>query len=369
MSVATEPPVALDLCTSTVHRAVLGVLAVSLGCPAYGDLANDLRNSPPEQFAAIANQSHAQTILQTAFDRAPQLRDCIPRDLLIYFTEMRRANEDRNAQALRQMAQISGILSNADIPVLALKGAADVLCPIHDPAAHRYISDLDLLVPLNRITDAARLLRQAQGLSLHDQDLQPGPHHHLTQIISPDWLFTVELHLRPGSDTVSAALQSEQIFQRAVKTKIPGLLVPCLEDRLLHHVLHGMELRHETAAINLRLLADHHCYLSAVPKKVQDHALARLEMIGKAAWMEDLSTLSFSLSGIQPPVRSWAARALSDFGAPDARGRDTAFWVKRYAQRFWQNPGYRRQVLRKLISPTDWAEFIHFHRDRRSRFK
>ncbi len=327
-------------------------------------------NSQPEQIAAIANQGYAQVILSTAFTLQPQLKKQVPQDLLLYFSEMRRANRVRNTQAKAQLAEIGALLGKKGIPVVTLKGAADVLKPLHDEPAHRYISDLDLLVPENRLSEAALILRKAKGLPATQADISPGAHHHLAQITHPDWPFTVELHLRPGSDAVCSVLNSDTMLNAAEPTSLDGIAVPDMTDRFLHHVLHGMELRHPTAALNLRTTADHLMYLDKADPKIVEQALTRLESAGKADWLHDLTALAAALKGNPPTTESWAAAALSSFGNPEeARSRDTVFWMRRYAKRALQDPAYRKQLMRKAISPDAWVQFLKFHRERRGRFK
>lgn len=361
----------LDLCGSASHRAVLGLLLVALDRPAYDDLEQDLANAQPEHLAAIANQSYGQVILHSAFQRNPKLSTHIPEDLGIYFAEMQRANRDRNQHAITQLRQIAAILAPHGISVVALKGGADVLDPLHATPEHRYISDLDLLVPAAQAPQAAQLLRQAKGLSTADQLVQPRAHHHLAQISHPDWVFTIELHVEAGSDSVAQVLPASDVIARATPSGIEGVMIPNLEDRFLHHILHGQELRHETASLNLRLLADHIQYLQKLPERAQNQALNRLNTHKLGAWLKDLTQLADGLCGAADLAPTgWAARALRFFGDPDeARAQDNAFWLRHYLRRFVLNKAYRRQALRKSLSPAAWVEFFAFHKDRRSKFK
>jgi hypothetical protein len=350
---------------------VLGLLAVALGKPVYDGLSKDLAAASPEHLAAIANQSYGQVILHSAFVNHPELAECIPQDLVIYFAEMQRANHVRNQQAMVQLQEIAQVLATNGIHVLALKGVADMLEPIHRVSEHRYISDLDLLIPADRAQEAATLLRQHKGLPISQKLIRPGTHHHLAQINHPDWLFSIELHVQPGSETTSSVLNAALMLENVRPSHIEGLFLPSIEDRLLHSVLHGMELRHETASINLRLLADHVQYLHIAGEKILKQALTRLDSVGLAAWLEDLTTLARGLAGVERiAAETWAARALRAFGEPSsARERDNAFWVRHYFRRLRQSSSYRRQTLRKVISPKAWAEFIAFHKDRRGKFK
>ncbi|MBA84159.1 MAG: hypothetical protein CML60_02845 [Rhodobacteraceae bacterium] len=370
MSGIAERPPALNACGSAPHRAVLSLLAIALGRPAPSGLKQDLTQSRPEEIATIANNGHVQTVLHSAFLNSADLGSALPQDLLIYFAEMQRANAARNTAAREQMSQIANILSGHGIPVLALKGAADILDPLHPTPAHRYISDLDLLVPESRAQDAARFIRAAKGLVTDSSALHVGDHHHMAQIVHPDWPLTVELHLRPGSEAVCSVLTASQIFRDSQPSPVSGVRIPSLEDRFLHHILHGMELRHQTAALNLRLLADHICYLRRISDESQKQALTRLNRRGLADWQTDLGALAEALNGIPPEPGSWATQALVNFANPDAsRHQDTRFWMRRYVQRLMGPPHQRRQLLRKALSPAAWAEFIQFHRDRRRKFK
>ncbi|WP_319825163.1 nucleotidyltransferase family protein [Thalassovita sp.] len=370
MSGPADHPPALSFCHSAPHRAVLGLLAIALGRTAYPGLEDDLRNSQPEQIAAIANQGYAQVILYGAFKAMPHLQVLIPQDLLIYFSEMRRANTARNARAIQQMTEIGNLLDAQGIPTLALKGAADVLDPLHTDPAFRYISDLDLLVPQDRISDAARCLRRAKGMTTEAAEIQPGPHHHIAQIAHADWPLTIELHLRPGSAAVCSVLDPAAMFACAGQSCTKGIALPSRTDRALHNVLHGMELRHETYALNLRNLADHIAHLERLSEDECTQALNRMTQAGKAAWLTDLTALVGAIKGTTPAAGGWAARSLASFGEPEAaRSRDTAFWIRRYAKRAFLEPTYRRQLIHKVFSVTAWRAFIQFHRERNGRFK
>lgn len=371
MSGSDDIPGPIGLCASAPHRSVLGLLLVALDLPAYRGLEQDLKQTPPEHLAAITNDGHAQTILVSAFRNVPALASTIPRDLEIYLAEMQRANRDRNIQAVSQLREIVEILRPHKIPVLALKGAADVLNPIHRIPEHRYISDLDLLIPSEQSKQAARLIRKAKGLPTDAALLTAGAHHHLAQITHPDWVFTVELHVQPGSDTVSRILQTDEMFRTAQSTEIEGVFIPSIENRFLHHILHGMELRHQTAALNLRMLADHLRYLTILTKLDRKRALDRLRAVNLQDWQSDLTELAQILaSQAMPAEQSWASKAIRNFGNPSAaRLQDNSFWIRRYAQRFLTSATYRRQLLRKIFSPAAWGEFIAFHRDRRNKFR
>jgi hypothetical protein len=68
-----------------------------------------------------------------------------------------RAARERNEARLRQLVQILDAFRAAGIPTLVLKGAA-LLASAYADLALRPMSDVDLLVPLERVADASRTL-------------------------------------------------------------------------------------------------------------------------------------------------------------------------------------------------------------------
>lgn len=92
----------IAVCPSTPHRAVLGLVRSALGRPVGPALARDLGASDPQEIVRIATFNYLHVVLETGFDRAPELADAVPRDLMIYLREMRAANQRRNGTLIDQ---------------------------------------------------------------------------------------------------------------------------------------------------------------------------------------------------------------------------------------------------------------------------
>jgi hypothetical protein len=96
----------------------------------------------------------------------------MPADVRLGILQSYYSTAAHNAMLFRELARILETLAGADIPVVALKGAA-LAATIYPDAALRPMGDLDLLVPLETIPVAVALIEQLGFSSV--QEL--APHH------------------------------------------------------------------------------------------------------------------------------------------------------------------------------------------------
>ncbi|MES1981066.1 MAG: nucleotidyltransferase family protein [Pseudomonadota bacterium] len=159
---------------------------------------------------------------------------------------------DKHAQAVRwEVMQIRKALADVDIPIILLKGAAYALAKLPH-ARGRIFSDIDILVPKNRLNEveAALMLNgwAVMDLDAYDQhyyrtwmhELPPMQHHkRMTVIDVHHAIMPQTAHVRPDSEKLCAAASELPEY--------PGLKVLNPTDMVLHsaaHLLHDSELDH-----------------------------------------------------------------------------------------------------------------------------
>jgi len=106
-----------------------------------------------EQLLSLAN-IHECTPLWYVRLRQHVLLDIVPADLLEYLAKLHSANKERNAKLKQELVRVVSILSQKDIPVLPLKGAATFVDDLYDDPGARIMRDLDILIPQERIKEA-----------------------------------------------------------------------------------------------------------------------------------------------------------------------------------------------------------------------
>lgn len=364
----------IGVCPSTAHRSVLGLARVAMGRSFDGSLLTDLAASDPEEIARIAVFNYVHVVLAASLERAPELAAAVPRDLVIFFREMQSANQRRNHQILSQLRQVGATLADAGLHCVAMKGAAELLAPLHDEPAFRFLSDLDILVPEPHLGQAVDALRNIGAISDAVDDINARGHHHAAPLRHKDWLVQVELHRALAQGTAGSILGPEQVLEAAHPTDVRGLSVPSPTDRLTHAVLHAQfsPPRYRDAQLSLRDLLEMEILLRRLTRDEIATARARFfDTQADAAWSAlDASRLmilgsSADIAGLSPASRVWAERALAAFGHPGRRRTSTLLrWLGWYAKEAVVNPERRAHYLRKSMRPGALTQTFAHHRDR-----
>lgn len=141
-----------------------------------------------------------------------------------------------------RLDQCIELIEGGGIPVMLLKGAG-LAKTVYDSFVDRPMSDLDILVPAERTTEAWELLRAAGWRMAEGQDLSElyqTHHHHLPPLYDPDGTDTaVEVHRQifPGSHPF--ALTAETLWVDAVP--LPGresVVLPSPSHQIIHLAIH-----------------------------------------------------------------------------------------------------------------------------------
>lgn len=253
----------LDACRSVSGRALVLLAMAAIRGKIPDELETALRACDPVDLARSAQVHQVHTMVGHVFSRHAELDDAVPRDLKIFFLAMYSANQERLTEGLAQLKSIGSVLSAANIPAVVLKGGGDMLDPLHPDPAMRFVADLDILIPLEHLKHAERLLLGELGAVQPFEELNEGselnwrgkrmPEHHLPKFTAENWHFPVELHRLVGAGTMAGLLPAEEVLARSTPTSIPGLSIMSPDDRACHLVGHAA--RHGEA-VTLRAWID-----------------------------------------------------------------------------------------------------------------
>ena len=151
-------------------------------------------------------------------------------------------SQSENMKRFAKVQQILQALSEANIPVIVLKGAA-VASLVYPHLGCRPMGDIDLLIRKPHLDKAEEIL-EALGFQAdeqtHSKQWFREFHHHLAPYISRDRSLTIELHhhIVPLADPVKIPINV--LWDRAVQTSIAN--VPCRvlspEDMIIHACHH-----------------------------------------------------------------------------------------------------------------------------------
>jgi hypothetical protein len=156
---------------------------------AFADVCGYLRagllgGKPPQR---RRNRDWKLLIEMSSFDFVtPSLAGClhgqpgVPREIRDYLDAVLTLNGQRNELLLEALSRIVAALNAIDIEPVLLKGCARLVEGDYPQSNMRILGDLDVLVPMNRATDAYAAL-MANGFGEIEDDWAPD-HHHLPML-------------------------------------------------------------------------------------------------------------------------------------------------------------------------------------------
>ncbi len=233
-------------------------------------------------------------------------------ELRTYFDAMGEAARARELRLRRDLGEIVRTLGSADVPVLLLKGSIRLLDGLYPAAGWRFMHDLDLLVPEERIVAAQQALER-DGWRAIATDHGPSATH-LPRMKHPEGEAVLELHHRVAPPRFASLLETSSLFARSLRGTCDGrpVRLPTPEDQLIHLVLHGQEmhghlytgrllLRDMMELARLRQRYGHAC----IRRAQQRLACEGFGLAGEVAWLGAALTLPRAVG----PVPDLSARA------------------------------------------------------------
>ena len=159
-------------------------------------------------------------------------------------------------------------LNSADCQPVLLKGAAALLDEgLYPDVSMRYLCDLDILVPLSRLHDAAIALKRIGFQAVPEPTVpkrwvrprpQPGHLHHLPPLLYGETGVVIELHRTITLQQFDSLLPATSGIEHQSKRKFRGLELCVLAptDRIVHNIVHSQlhHGQHKRGAIDLRQL-------------------------------------------------------------------------------------------------------------------
>jgi hypothetical protein len=201
------------------------------------ELAARLRDEtfPWDGLIAAANGAYLTPALHAAL-RDSGLLPALPGEVSHYLAMIAERNEARNVRLRAQLAELVGALNRCGIVPTLLKGAAGIF--IDSPyAASRMVTDLDLLVGADEVSDAVAILAALGYRNL--QGHVPG-RHAVGDFIRDIDVGAVDLHIQLMNEP--HLLPVAEVGARTVECTVDGIRARILSptDRVLHLLLHDL---------------------------------------------------------------------------------------------------------------------------------
>lgn len=204
-----------------------------------------------ERWASVLRLSgdHLVTpVLRWALREHKGLYDELPSNVVDYLEAVYALNLEKNLSCEDQLSELISDLNKIEVRPVLLKGAAMLVGGLYPTSGERMISDLDILIPEERLPDVlSRMLalgyQATEGMiDLDKATLKSLSHrHHYPALVHRDWPVSIELHVQPVVLRYRTLLGSEDVLGKATKAVMPRgeCLIPDPEIMITHNVVHA----------------------------------------------------------------------------------------------------------------------------------
>jgi hypothetical protein len=189
------------------------------------------------------------------------LLSSIPTDLREYLQTLNDHNGERNGRLADHAEETIHFLNELSVEPVLLKGTANLLSGLYLDQSMRFISDIDMLIPENRMIDCIRKLNDSgyHFLGPHEADRWK-THHHCAPLIKRNSNFQIELHRELVHKQHRPLIDASSVLKDSVCLKIgmANARIPSLSHRIIHNAVHAQltDRSYSSGIIQLRQLYD-----------------------------------------------------------------------------------------------------------------
>lgn len=268
-----------------------------------------------ERVAVLANRANLAPALRAGL-RARGLWPDAPEVLRVYLDEIYRFNERRNNLLRRELVEVVGCLNDAGIVPMPLKGGGALAGGLFADPAVRFMWDLDVLVPAEKVEHSVCTLEKAGwfvpakylGESANREAFYRAKH--FLPLVREGGTASVEVHRMVVSDEWQTLLNTEEVWAESLlfgSSLLPGVSLALMSPT--HQVLHGFihsqlaHGNHRAHRLDLRQL-HHFAHLCLSFRDTADWdriaVLAKSDRVGRA--FRTYLHLAGEFFGVETPV-------------------------------------------------------------------
>ena len=223
-----------------------------------------------EHLAEAANQHYLCPALYGSL-KHKNLLPCVPADLRKYLQILYDHNGERNRRLMDHAEETTQYLNELGVEPVLLKGTANLLSGLYFDQSTRFISDIDMLIPENRMADCIRKLKDAD----YDYLLPPESdcwkaHHHCPPLLKKKRYFRIELHHQLVPIRYQNLIDADKVLSDSFLLAVgkARARLPSLSHRIIHNVTHAqlVDQSYFLGTIQLRQLYD----LALLADKIQE---------------------------------------------------------------------------------------------------
>jgi hypothetical protein len=182
----------------------------------------------------------------------------LPNAVRFFFSNIARHHRQRNERVRNEAIEIAGILNGIGVSPLFMKGGAHLLTGLYPDIGMRQVSDLDILVPAERVDDCVAALA-SRGVAQLDTYRYPRSHHY-PGLGRSDLPVPIELHHEVVAHPRGDFLTSQEIISSRLPVAEHGVQIAVASPThaAMHNIAHAQLNDHDWlyGRLDLRGLLD-----------------------------------------------------------------------------------------------------------------
>ena len=198
----------------------------------------------PTEWDQLIRFSRYAKVTASLHEQAEKLgiKSRIPQNALNFLEAEQVRSQFMQLQATRELHEIEQALETTNYPIVLLKGAAYIAGKL-PPASGRRLSDIDLMVPKNHLSEIEQKLLESgwtikDDLSDYDQNYYRKWSHEIPPIHHPLRCFEVDIHHNISSPTSSIKVNADLLIEQAIPLSNSRFSILCPHDMFLHSATH-----------------------------------------------------------------------------------------------------------------------------------
>ncbi|MGS2722099.1 nucleotidyltransferase family protein [Paraglaciecola aestuariivivens] len=186
----------------------------------------------------------------------------LPSELRNYLTQIEELYQKRSLAIKQEVLNVCTLLAPITQDLVLLKGAATLFNGISEPIGSRYMADIDILLPNNKLKLGIQTLSSHHYQFEHDEmTIYTSAFHHAPPAIRPNGPCYIELHRQPLVNSIRHLLDCDEAFNTATTLALDSKIsVKQLHptQQVIHCIAHSelQDQRFKEAYLDLRQLVN-----------------------------------------------------------------------------------------------------------------
>ena len=198
----------------------------------------------------------------------------LPTELIAYLTELDRFYLNRSLAIRQEIIDVCSLLKGLTPKLVLLKGAATLFNGLANPISTRYMADIDILVPEEKLDCClAQITSNGYVLDKDELSIETSEFHHASPAIRENGPCYIELHRSPLVNSLINILDKNEVLETSISLELTeSVVVQQMHptQQIIHAIAHSelQDRGYSEAHIDIRQLLNFYLLAKKFDQKI-----------------------------------------------------------------------------------------------------